>query len=274
MGGHTLVALSIKGEVDHHDRVLLHDADQQDDADDRDHAQVIAAENQRQQGADGRRRQGREDGDRVDVALIEHTQHDVHGHHRRQDQQQGARQRRLERLCSALELGLHANRHADVFLHLINQFDRLPQRYAGRQVERDHHRRELPDVGNGQLRLTLFNPGQAGQPDLTAIRGFYVDLLQRLRADFLAIFGLQYHAVLAGLGVDGRNLPLAEGVVQCVRDVRYRHPEARRGIAVDDQKHLQAFVLQVAGDIGQFWLVTQGRHQFLAPGTEQLRIRR
>jgi hypothetical protein len=27
----------VEGEIDHHDRVLLHDADQQDDADDADH---------------------------------------------------------------------------------------------------------------------------------------------------------------------------------------------------------------------------------------------
>jgi hypothetical protein len=48
---HALIALCVEGEVDHHDRVLLHDTDQQNDADDRDHAQVIAAQDQRQQGA-------------------------------------------------------------------------------------------------------------------------------------------------------------------------------------------------------------------------------
>jgi hypothetical protein len=38
------LALGVEREVDHHDRVLLHDADQQDDADDRDHVEVVAGE--------------------------------------------------------------------------------------------------------------------------------------------------------------------------------------------------------------------------------------
>ena len=35
-GGLPFLALRLEGEVDHHDRVLLHDADQQNDADQRD----------------------------------------------------------------------------------------------------------------------------------------------------------------------------------------------------------------------------------------------
>jgi hypothetical protein len=47
-----LLALGVQGEVDHHDGVLLDDADQQDDADDADHAQLMAGHQQGQQGAD------------------------------------------------------------------------------------------------------------------------------------------------------------------------------------------------------------------------------
>jgi hypothetical protein len=39
------LALRLEREVDHHDRVLLDDADQQHDADDADHAQIIAVIN-------------------------------------------------------------------------------------------------------------------------------------------------------------------------------------------------------------------------------------
>ena len=72
------VALGVEREVDHHDRVLLHDADQQDDADDGDDAEIVAERHQRKQRADAGRRQGRQDRDRMDVALVEHAQHDVH----------------------------------------------------------------------------------------------------------------------------------------------------------------------------------------------------
>ena len=43
---HAPTTSSIEGEVDHHDRVLLHDADQQHDADQRHHVQFGAAEQQ------------------------------------------------------------------------------------------------------------------------------------------------------------------------------------------------------------------------------------
>jgi hypothetical protein len=94
-GALALVALGVDGEVDHHDRVLLHDADQQDDADDADHAQVVAGQHQGQQRADAGRRQGRQDGQRVHVALVQHAQHDVDADHRRQDQPQLVGQRVL-----------------------------------------------------------------------------------------------------------------------------------------------------------------------------------
>ncbi|MNQ80753.1 hypothetical protein D3C85_957460 [compost metagenome] len=210
----------------------------------------------------------------MDVALVEHAQHDVHGHHRRQDQQQGARQRSLERLRRALELGLHANRHADVLLHLLDDLDRMPQRHAGREVEGHHHRRELADVGDRQLRLTLLDMRQAGQAHLPAIGGLDVNLVQRIRADLLAGLRLQHHAVLTGLGVDRGNLPLTEGVVQRIGDVRHRHPDPRRRIAVDHQIDLQALVLQIAGDVGQFRPVGQGLDQTPAPQAQQLRVRR
>ena len=41
-----LQPLGLQGEVDHHDRVLLDDADQQDHADDRDDAQIVMQQHQ------------------------------------------------------------------------------------------------------------------------------------------------------------------------------------------------------------------------------------
>ena len=45
----SVLALAFQREVHHHDAVFLHDADQQDDADDGDHAQILAKKHQRQQ---------------------------------------------------------------------------------------------------------------------------------------------------------------------------------------------------------------------------------
>jgi len=46
-----VLPLSFQREVDHHNAVLFHDTDQQDNADDRDHVQILAKEKQCEQGA-------------------------------------------------------------------------------------------------------------------------------------------------------------------------------------------------------------------------------
>ncbi|MCY1243803.1 hypothetical protein D9M72_568370 [compost metagenome] len=90
-----LSPLRIDSKVDHHDRVLLHDADQQNDPDDPNHPQVIAGNHQRQQGTDPRRRQRRQNRQRMHIALVQHPKNDVHANHRRQNQPQLIRQRLL-----------------------------------------------------------------------------------------------------------------------------------------------------------------------------------
>ena len=49
LGRLAMLALVLQRKVDHHDRVLLHDADQQNDADQRDHAEIIRGSHQCQQ---------------------------------------------------------------------------------------------------------------------------------------------------------------------------------------------------------------------------------
>ncbi len=154
-----LLALGLEREVDHHDRVLLDDADEQDDADERNHAELGAAEHQRQQRADAGRRQRRQNRDRVDVALVEHAEHDVDGDDGRQNQQRLVRQRRLKRLRGSLKARLHADRQADVLLHRVDRVDRAAERRARREIERDGHHRKLAlvvdderDVGRPRLR--------------------------------------------------------------------------------------------------------------------------
>ena len=56
----------------------------------------VPADQQRQERAHARRRQRRQDRDRVDVALVEHAQHDVDGDQGGQDQQRLGRQRLAE----------------------------------------------------------------------------------------------------------------------------------------------------------------------------------
>ena len=102
-GGLAFLALGFEREVDHHDGVLLHDADQQDDADQRDDAEIGVADHQGQQRADARRGQRRKNRDGMDVAFIQHAQHDVDRDQRRQNQNRLVGQRGLKRRRRALE---------------------------------------------------------------------------------------------------------------------------------------------------------------------------
>ena len=63
----------------------------------------VPEQQQGQQGAHAGRRQGGEDGDRVDVAFVEHAQHDVDRQDGRQDQERLVGQRGLEGLGRAQE---------------------------------------------------------------------------------------------------------------------------------------------------------------------------
>ena len=83
--------LDLHGKIDQHDAVLLDDADEQYDADEGDHGQVVVHRHQQQQRAEAGRRQGRDDGDRVDHALVEHAEDEVDDEQRGGDEDRRAR---------------------------------------------------------------------------------------------------------------------------------------------------------------------------------------
>ncbi|MNF69690.1 hypothetical protein D3C84_515800 [compost metagenome] len=101
-----------------------------------------------------------------------------------------------------------------------------------------------------------------------------MQLAQGVEATVAGALALQHHAVLAGLGEDGGDLPLAEGVVQRAVDVAHGHAEAPGQVAVDGQIRLQAAALQVAGDVGQLGQRLQRLDQARRPLLEQRRVRR
>ena len=79
LGRRRPVAPQRQRHVDHHDRVLLDDADQHQQADHGDDRQVEAGPADGEQRAGCRRRQAGQNGQRMDEALIEDAEHDVDG---------------------------------------------------------------------------------------------------------------------------------------------------------------------------------------------------
>ncbi len=145
---HALLAFGGQREVDHHDGVLLHDADQQNDADDGDHVQLAARQPQRQQRPDPGGGQGGENRNRMDKALVQHPQHDIHRHHRGDHQPDGAAECRLEGQRAALELGANIGRKIQRLFGGEDRLHRFAQRVVVRDVKRDGGHRELIEGGS------------------------------------------------------------------------------------------------------------------------------
>jgi hypothetical protein len=250
-------ALCLEREVDHHDRVLLDDADQQDDADQRHHVQLRAGEQQGQEGADAGRRQGREDGDRVDVALVEHAQDEVDGDQRGQDQQRLVGERRLERLRGALEAAVDGGGQVERADRLGRGGDRGAQRDARREVERQGHYRELALVTDRERRGGLRHPAHGPQRHGAAVGTREIDVVEPRRRLSDLRDHLEHDAVLVQLREHGRDLALSEGVVERVVDHLRGDAEARRRRAVDRQRRLQSALLLVGPDVAQLGPLAQ-----------------
>ncbi len=155
-GGFAFLALGFEGEVDHHDRVFLDDADEQDQADEGDDAEIGVAEQKRQQRADAGGGKRGENRDRVDVAFVEDAEHDVDGDEGGEDQERLVGQGGFERGGGALESGLNAGGHVQVVLGVVDGCDGVAQRGIRGEIERDGYRGELALMIDGERgRLSL-----------------------------------------------------------------------------------------------------------------------
>src|SRR5690348_12283358 len=164
----SFVAFGLERKVDHHDRVLLDDADEQNDADDRDDTEIIARDDQRQQRANARRRQCRKNRYRVDEALIENAEHDIDGHDGCHDEQEFIEERRLEGERRALELRRDAGGKSGVALRLLDRVDSAAERIARGDVERDHCRRKLAQMIDLKRHRSRLDARKGGQRHLPA----------------------------------------------------------------------------------------------------------
>ena len=238
-------------------------------------AEVLAGDHQREQRADAGRRQRRQDRDRVDVALVEHAEHDVHRDDRREDQQQLVVERRVERERRALEVDLHARRHAELRASPPRSpCTASPSDAPRREVERHRRRRELADVVDRERRravsTTLRDRVDSGTCVRAAGRGDGATCTYRCRRARRARAGTPAcTSSTTRYWLDCVKIveiePLAERVVQRVVDRGRRDAEAAGGRAVDVDVRLQAAVLQVAGDVGELRQLPQPVDQLRHP---------
>src|SRR5215469_10942173 len=79
-------ALGFERKINHHDGVFLDDADQQNQANEGDDTELHLEEQKRQDGSHTRGGKRGENGDGVNIALIEHTQHNIDSDERGKNQ--------------------------------------------------------------------------------------------------------------------------------------------------------------------------------------------
>src|SRR5262249_16181334 len=127
---------------------LLYNADEQNDADESYQRKINAADEYRKQCADAGTRQRGENGDRMNVTFVENSQHDVDDNDRRQDQQWLTCQRRTEFGTRAGKLSCDRVRQTNLTFCFLNRRERMTQRTAAAQIERDGRGRKLPLVRN------------------------------------------------------------------------------------------------------------------------------
>ena len=249
-----LVLLALGGErkVDHHDGVLLHDADKKDDADDRHDRELAAADQQGQDGAHAGRRQRRQDRDRVDVALVEDPEDDVDRHERRSGSgatRSSASRRRPGRFpgrSPASPAGCGSS-----FSRPWIALTAAPREALGLRLK------ETVVAGNWPMWLMRMGAVTcevcvtALSGTLPPAGGHEVDVLQAVRVGLELRRHLQDHVVLVELGEDRRHLPLPEAVVEAVVDVLRRDAQAGGGLPVEGRDACRPVGLQVARHVRQ-----------------------
>ncbi len=142
----------------------------------------VSKTQERQQRADAGGRQGREDGDGVDQALVEDPEDDVDGEERRQDEDAAwiasdcwkawAVPWNEARMDAGTPISDSALRMASMA---------WPERHAGCEVEREGDGRELPLVAHREQRPVLAVARDGGEGDLGARLGLHVHAVERLR---------------------------------------------------------------------------------------------
>ena len=175
--GFAVLALRHEGKVDHHDRIFFHNANQQNDANDRNHVQVDVEQHQRQHRSYAGRRQGGNNSERMHQAFIKYAQDNVDRQDRRDDKHRLTGKRGLVCRRRSGKKPAHGLRHIHLLLHLAHLARRVAQRYSGRKIKRNSDGRKRTGVIHGKRRGGCLGCTDRGQRDHAVARGIQVNIL-------------------------------------------------------------------------------------------------
>ena len=125
-------------EVDNHDAVLLHDAHEEEEADDGIKRERGIKKPERHQAADDRREERGEHRDRMDVAFVENAENHIHDKERRDDEEGQSGKELLQDKAFTLQLAFHRRRQhfGRCFLDVVGHIAQCDARF-GIETKRD-----------------------------------------------------------------------------------------------------------------------------------------
>ena len=123
------------------------------------------------------------------------------------------------------------------------------QRRGGPRQGRDRRNWHLPG------RASDYGAGCAGNVELREHRR--IPLVHRQR--------FQHHPILVGLSVNGGNLPLREGIVQCVGDNLQADAELAGALTIDVERRAQSALLGFRRHVAEQGIAAQFGNQIVGP---------
>ena len=188
----------------------------------------------------------------MDVTFVQHAQYNVDRDHGGQNKPELIVRGGQKGAGCALKLGAQGRGQAEFAFLFLHGAHGCAQRRALRHIEGKGGHGELPLPGQSQLHGALFHLGDAGEGYGLAVPAGNVNMLQILRRATEMFFRFQHHFVLVGLGKDGGNEPLAQGVVKGVVHIIHVDAQASGGVTVDFHPGHAPGGQVVAGDGVQF----------------------
>ena len=150
---------------------------------------------------------------------------------------------------SSLEARIDAVRHADALLHALTAFTASPSALPGARLK-------LTMVDGNCPWWPIASCARVCSQCASVLSGTCVPLLDfTYRFSSVGGIGLEvmthfhHDVILIQLRKDGRDLPLAEGIVERVVDIGHGNAQPCRSIAVDDELSAEPLILQVAGNV-------------------------
>lgn len=141
----------------------------------------------------------------------------------------------------------------------------LAHAHVGSQVVAEVHRRVLVLVGDLRWGQARHLRGHRGDRHHVAVARTHVHLIQRRRGGCLRGQGIDHHAVLVDVRIDGGDLALAERTIQRAVDGAHCDAQARGLCAVDLDVLAQAGIVHVGPDVAQLRVLLQFRLQLGQP---------